>query len=402
MVKSEIGHPLKVKVQLDVLVFGGGAAGLWCLDLIRRAGYHAILLESKALGAGQTIQAQGIIHGGGKYALRGVRDFEAARATSLMPNRWRRSLTGELEPYLDDAEILSDRCHLWLPRHSAVAWLQSWAGMSFAIKAGLLATRPEKVSRNDWPAALRDSALAVYSLAEPVIATGSFLKALAAHHRSAIFLYDGASVQFSASGVRVGDVFLQPHAMVLAAGVGNGELLRRAGMEEDLMQRRPLGMVLLRGNLPRLFGHCVLGSKTGLTITTPMPGLWQIGGEIAERLAGEQNAAVARQRALEEIRYWLPGLDLRRAEIAIYHAVRAEARTVAHRRPSGVHVSRVAPGKVVAWPTKLSMVPILAEEVFKILRLDLKAPGGYDKTPAWPEPEIAHYPWEEAEWFAVN
>jgi glycine/D-amino acid oxidase-like deaminating enzyme len=389
-------------MHLDVLVFGGGAAGLWCLDRIRRAGYHAILLESKALGAGQTIQAQGIIHGGGKYALRGVRDFEAVRATSLMPDRWRRSFQGELEPYLADALILSDRCHLWLPRDSAVAWLQSWGGMSLAAKTGLLATRPEKVGKADWPEALRDSALAVYSLAEPVIATGSFLNALAAHHRSSIFLYDAASVQFSAAGVRVGDVFLQPHAIVLTAGVGNGDLLRRAGMEEDLMQLRPLGMVLLRGDLPRLFGHCIVGGKTELTITTPVPGLWQIGGEIAERLASEKNAAVARGFALDQIRRWLPRLDLKRAEIAIYRAVRAEARTAAHKRPSGVHASRVAPGKVVAWPTKLSMTPVLAEEVFEILRLDLKAPGGYDETPPWSKPEAAHYPWEEAEWFAVN
>ncbi|HEY3151775.1 MAG TPA: FAD-dependent oxidoreductase [Candidatus Binatia bacterium] len=387
---------------LDVLVFGGGAAGLWCLDRIRRAGYHAILLESQALGAGQTIQAQGIIHGGGKYALRGVRDFEAVRATSLMPDRWRHSLIGKLEPYLAGTEILSERCHLWLPRNSAVAWLQSWGGMSLAVKAGLLATRPKKVSRDDWPEALLDSALAVYSLAEPVIATGSFLNVLATHHRGSIFLYDDASVQFSAAGVRVGDIFFQPHATVLAAGVGNGQLLRRAGMEEDLMQCRPLGMVLLRGDLPRLFGHCVVGGKTGLTITTPVPRLWQIGGEIAERLAGEENAAVARRLALDEIRRWLPRLDLRRAEIAIYRAVRAEASTAAHRRPSGVHVSRVAPGKVVAWPTKLSMVPILAEEVFEILRLDLKAPGGYDEIPPFSKPEVARYPWEEAQWFPVN
>jgi hypothetical protein len=48
------------------------------------------------------------------------------------------------------------------------------------------------------------------------------------------------------------------------------------------------------------------------------------------------------------------------------------------------------------------MVPVLADEVFEILRLDLKGPGDYDEIPAWSKPEIAHYPWEEAEWFAVN
>jgi hypothetical protein len=30
------------------------------------------------------------------------------------------------------------------------------------------------------------------------------------------------------------------------------------------------------------------------------------------------------------------------------------------------------------------------------------APGGYDETPPWPTPAVARYPWEEAEWFAVN
>ena len=99
-------------MRLDVLVFGGGAAGLWCLDRLRRAGYHAILLESKALGSGQTIQSQGIIHGGGKYALRGVRDFDAVRATSSMPERWRRNLVGEIEPNLAGTQLVSTKCHL--------------------------------------------------------------------------------------------------------------------------------------------------------------------------------------------------------------------------------------------------------------------------------------------------
>ena len=389
-------------MRLDVLVFGGGAAGLWCLDRLRRAGYHAILLESKALGNGQTVQSQGIIHGGGKYALRGVRDFDAVRATSSMPERWRRNLVGETEPDLAGAQIVSTKCHLWLPRGSVIARLQSFGFMSLVANSGLLATRPIKVSKAAWPEALHDSALAVYSLAEPVIATASFLRALAARHKGFIFLYDGAAVQFAGGGVQVGDLLIQPRAMVLAAGAGNGELLTKAGMNPDLMQSRPLGMVLLRGELQPLFGHCIVGGKTGLTITTPEPGIWQIGGEIAERLANVQDLAAARAAALVEIHRWLPHLDLARAEIAIYRAARAEARTAASRRPSGVHAHRVAPGVVVAWPTKLSMVPVLADEVFEILEPDLKSPGGYDEVPRWPTPSVARYPWEEAEWFPAS
>src|SRR4051812_10211533 len=167
-------------MRLDVLIFGGGAAGLWCLERFRGAGYHAVLLESAALGAGQTISAQGIIHGGGKYALRGVRDFAAVGATREMPARWRRSLAGKEDPDLSAVRVLSEHCHLWLPKGSALARVQSWGFMSVVAKAGLLSTPPEPLPESSWPEALRDSALAVYALAEPVISTGSFLKALAA------------------------------------------------------------------------------------------------------------------------------------------------------------------------------------------------------------------------------
>ena len=390
-------------MQLDVLIFGGGVAGLWCLERFRSAGYHALLLESTALGRGQTIQAQGIIHGGGKYALRGVRDFAAVRATKEMPRRWRQSLAGEVAPDLIGARVLSERCHLWLPRGSAIARVQSWGFMSVVAKAGLLSTRPEPIAQSDWPEALRGSALAVYGLAEPVISTGSLLQSLASHQQKYIRAYTGA-VSFSGEEVRIADTVLKARAIVLTAGAGNADLLRKAGVDGDSMQRRPLAMVLLKGTLPPLFGHCIVGGKTQLTVTTPVEGLWQVGGEIAERLAHEPQDDAVRRTALSEIRRRLPALDLARAEIAVYRAVRAEARTAAERRPSGVDVGRAAPRIIVAWPTKLSLAPVLAEEVFAMATKDLKQPGGYseDELPPWPTPPIARYPWEEAEWFPAS
>jgi hypothetical protein len=390
-------------MQLDVLIFGGGVAGLWCLERFRAAGYHALLLESAALGRGQTIQAQGIIHGGGKYALRGVRDFAAVNAVKEMPERWRRSLAGKIAPDLRGARVLAERCHLWLPRGSALARVQSWGFMSVVAKAGLLSTAPEAVPEAAWPAALRGSALAVYALAEPVIATGSLLESLAARHRNYIRVYTG-DVSFNAGEVRLGDTILKPGSIVLTAGAGNADLLRKAGVGGESMQRRPLAMVLLRGALQPLFGHCIVGGKTQLTVTTPAPGLWQIGGEIAERLAHEPDDNLVRRKALDEIRRRLPGVDFARAEIAVYRAVRAEARTANQRRPSGVHVGRAAPRLIVAWPTKLSLAPVLAEEVFALAAEELKQPGGYDEDglPPWPAPPVARYPWEEAEWFPAR
>jgi glycine/D-amino acid oxidase-like deaminating enzyme len=391
-------------MQLDVLIFGGGAAGLWCLERFRSAGYHALLLESAALGAGQTIAAQGIIHGGGKYALRGVRDFAAVKATKGMPARWRAALAGKTDPDLRGVRVLSERCCLWLPKRSALARMQSWGFMSVVAKAGLLSTRPEPLRKSEWPEALRDSAVAVYALGEPVLSTGSLLKVLAARHEKYIHRYDIAALRLEGRNARVGDVSFEPRTIVLTAGEGNADLLGRLGVDGEPMQRRPLGMVLLRGALPPLFGHCIVGGKTRLTVTAPEKRLWQVGGELAEKLAGETDDNIARRAALKEIGSRLPALDLRHVEIALYRAVRAEARTADQRRPSGVHAGELAPGVIAAWPTKLSMVPVLADEVFALAETNLKQPAGYrhHPLPPWPAPPVARYPWEEAEWFPAR
>src|SRR5215475_1202954 len=54
-------------VDIDVMIVGGGIAGLWTLAELVRHGHDAHLIEAQRLGEGQTIGAQGIIHGGLKY-----------------------------------------------------------------------------------------------------------------------------------------------------------------------------------------------------------------------------------------------------------------------------------------------------------------------------------------------
>ncbi len=401
--------------KLDVLIFGGGASGLWILDRLRRVGYRALLLESTALGAGQTIQAQGIIHGGGRYALRGVKDFAAVQAIREMPDRWRRHLRGEAPPDLRSVPLRSDRCLLWLPRGGWGARLQAWGFQSVVSRAGLLAVRPEPLPREEWPEILRESAQAVFTMAEPVIDPAALLEALAAPHRDCIRRYDPGpgtrNVETLSDGhIRINSLALTLHsrAVVLAAGEGNAALLERFGSEPALMQRRPLGMVLLRGDLPPLFGHCMVGGKVHLTITAAKDTtgriVWQVGGEIAERLAAIDDPATARRLAAEEIRRLLPGLELARIEITVHRAVRAEARTGDQRRPSGVQISRVAPHVFATWPTKLALVPVLADEVLAELAVELKGPGRYDapvEFPGEPPPAVAPAPWESAEWYPV-
>src|SRR5882672_5507147 len=79
------------RMDLDILIFGGGAAGLWLLDCLARRGDRVLLLEAGRLGQGQTIAAQGIIHGGLKYTLQGLLT-SAAREIREMPVTWRDCL----------------------------------------------------------------------------------------------------------------------------------------------------------------------------------------------------------------------------------------------------------------------------------------------------------------------
>jgi hypothetical protein len=97
---------------LDTVIFGGGSAGLWLLDELARRGSTALLLEASALGGGQTVASQGIIHGGLKYTLNGLLSG-SAKSIREMPLVWKECLAGRREPSLAGTRVRARACHLW-------------------------------------------------------------------------------------------------------------------------------------------------------------------------------------------------------------------------------------------------------------------------------------------------
>ena len=128
---STVYHvPMSVaQLHFDVVIFGGGAAGLWLLDELVRDGYDAVLLEANALGSGQTVASQGIIHGGLKYTLTGLFN-PSADAIKEMPGLWRDCMAGTRLPDLTATQRRSDFCYLWSTQS-----LMSKAGMFAASHA---------------------------------------------------------------------------------------------------------------------------------------------------------------------------------------------------------------------------------------------------------------------------
>jgi glycerol-3-phosphate dehydrogenase len=414
-------------INVDVVIFGGGAAGLWILDEAVRAGHSALLLEAGLLGGGQTIASQGIIHGGLKYALHGWLNPSAA-AVREMPALWRDCLAGRREPKLTKTRVLAEHCCLWRTR-----CLLSRAGL-LGARFGLR-VRPVRLPRGEWPPALNGCPGEVFQLGEPVISAESLLSDLASRHLDRLLRIEaryGLHLEVAA-GHRVREisliapaeeapaprperpgggtggtavaapprealrVALRPAVVVLAAGEGNAALRVSLGLAESAMQRRPLHMVMVRGRLPVLYGHCADGAATRVTITTHADAagrtVWQVGGQVAEAGARMERGALI-EHARRELSSVLPGVDLADMEWASYRIDRAEAATRGGRRPRDATI--LQDGNVLTvWPTKLALVPRLAERVCE--RLGPAAGGSLrsELLETWPRPAVASPPWEQ-------
>jgi hypothetical protein len=169
------------------------------------------------------------------------------------------------------------------------------------------------------------------------------------------------------------------------------------------MQRRPLHMVLVCGRLPELFGHCVDGAATRVTITSDRGSkgctVWQVGGQLAEEGVSLDERTLVR-RARSELEATIPGIQLDAVEWSTYRVDRAEVATLHGKRPESVQVVQDA-NVLTAWPTKLALAPMLAGRIAETLAPFGNAPLTEDTVPAdWPRPEIALPPWETPrEWF---
>lgn len=392
-------------MRLDAVIFGGGVAGLWLLDRLSRQGCHAVLLEAGELGAGQTVASQGIIHGGLKYTLQGLLT-PSAKSIRGMPVVWRDALLGRGTPNLTRTRVRSECCYLWQTDS-----LSSRMGM-IGARVGLQ-VKPESLTVEDRPDALKQVPGQVARLAEQVLCPRSLLADLAEQYRDRILKIDVAQgLQFrlqspgEISQVELTDVAsgqklqLIPRQVVFTAGAGNASLRKLAKLDDAVMQRRPLQMVLVRGELPALTGHCVDGAKTRVTVTSDLDScgrmVWQIGGQLAEDGVTLSPTELTR-RAQEELQAVLPGVSFLHTEWSTYRTDRAEGVTSHGTRPETVQV--LCAGNVTTgWPTKLALAPVLANEIASRISAEAStSPFQSQLWAKWPRPIVAALPWEETQ-----
>ena len=385
----------------DIVIFGGGVAGLWLLNRLTAEGYQAILLERDRLGGGQSINSQGIIHGGLKYALHGALGG-ASRATADMPRRWRDCIEGHGEIDLSACRVLCPHFLLW-----------SGAGFGANMKAFLgskaIAGKTEPAAPDEIPEILRGRG-AVYRLPDFVLDAESLIEALARPHRNSILsiatpgFADSPEKRFAPESAAVGaaerfefkcsanrrelilrtmgePVTIKARRYIFSAGEGNKRLIEQAGLLLPRCQTRPLKMVSVTGDsLPPIFLH-VLGegfsATPRLTVTSHRDAsgrsVWYLGGELSEEGTnrGDDAQIGAAKRELAEL---LPEVYLNDLRWRCLDINRAEPASPGGRRPDNAAIS-AEQDIIVAWPTKLTLAPALADLVMQTLRDDRIEPG---------------------------
>jgi len=388
-------------MRCDAVIFGGGIAGLWLLDELRRGGYSAVLLESRALGSGQTVASQGIIHGGLKYTLSGMLTKSAANI-SEMPGLWRECFAGQSEPNLSKTTIRSNSCYLWRTQS-----FSSRLGM-IGAKVGLRVS-PENIAAKDVPPVLKGCPGTVAKLQEQVMSPPSLIANLYERNRDLILKYNaqsGCEFQVGKPG-RIEQIKLTTDngtklklsagKVIFTAGKGNATLREQVGLSTSAMQLRPLHMVMVRGPLPEFNGHCVDGSKTRVTITSDRDihkqTVWQIGGQVSEiGVDLEADELISHtQRELAEV---LPALDQSGLEWGTYRVDRAEQKTSGGKRPESFGIKSEG-NTLTIWPTKLVLAPVVAQTVLPKISHDVTFSDEERQTlAAWSKPPVALPPWE--------
>ncbi|MGS2717394.1 FAD-dependent oxidoreductase [Eionea flava] len=358
----------------NVTIVGGGIAGLWLHHRLNDLGYHALLIENQAIGQGQTLSSQGIIHGGAKYSLNGVLST-ATSSIADMPQRWLNCLAGEGEVDLSDTKVLTNNQLMWSTQ-SLSSKLTSFFS-SKALRGKMAALKQDKLpdffQHDDFKGLL-------YQLNEPVIDVPSLLQNLSRKWRRRIICTNepytiSGQQQNKQTRIVIGDKLrIDTQKVILCGGEGNESLLQQLNITKPTMQRRPLHMVLAKSkNLQPLYAHCIgASSKPLATITshqhTDGDWVWYIGGKIAEDgvKLPEEELIKHTQATLQEL---LPWLDVQSFEWATHRVNRAEPEQVAMLRPDNAFLA-VQHNTYIAWPTKLALTPNLADQCIKHIQQD--------------------------------
>lgn len=403
MAESASPESVSKEITVDVIVIGGGVAALWTANALKASGRSVLVLTNTPLGEGQSLAAQGVIHGGLKYAV-GGKLTDSSEALAGMPSRWLAAIEGKGDVDLSGAKVISDHQLMWsLP--NVVSQVVGFFG-SKALRG-----RANSLHRNDYPEVFDTNEYRgkIFRIEEPVIDPVSVMSALGRGVANESYQVDwNSNAKWEIDRGNVTGILLrQKNAKsirikatryLLAGGAGNGPILEKVGISSPKQQLRPLHQLIIRKvGLPDFFSVCVgTGPKPPLVTTTHQDSqgrtVWYVGGDIAEQQGVERSESEQIEAGKTLFAQLLPWVDLTGAEWFTWRGNRAEPETGTGDRPAGAYCETVG-NLLVAWPTKLALAPNLADQVCETV-----GAGCHNEAPPLllDRPQLGTPPWDLA------
>jgi hypothetical protein len=274
------------------------------------------------------------------------------------------------------------------------------------------------VKAEEYPRFFKDATIKgnLYKLPDFVLNTSSLLSTLANNYPNAIFKVASKRVRFKPSPdgqineiAIAGDdqnINLTCQRMIFCAGEGNPLLIQKAQLQTPKTQVRPLKMVYLKdAALPRVFVHCIGESFSltpQLTVTSHSDAdgvpVWYLGGELAESGMKREDAdqITAAQTTLKKM---FPWLQLKDPQWNCFTINRAEPDIANNFRPDDAYFLEEK-NVIVAWPTKLTLSPSLADMLIKHLQHAGITPQEHNNTyklgRSLDPPRLAKSYWDQA------
>lgn len=388
-------------VEVDVLIIGGGAQGLWALRDLSKRGYRAVLLERGELGGGQTCHSHGLIHRGHYYddvdmmiVLNAAAQFweafvDESGISRLNPSRalagFGPGLTVDRHTYFwKTAGLHFDSCR-------AVPSVLEGGRVSHLFETGEFSVDPSEVIAG----LSRDLDHAIYKL------RGS--------SDALEFVFTGSTIERVNSRLEGRDVEFAPKYVIMCAGVGNYGLLAKLGRghnpggEIAVQAQRKNHMMVLRGDyLPMMTAvFPIRGGLQGVFLCprhdaqTEQP-VW---------LASDHNSlpfpmtpdGVSEvdseplpewiNRMLISLRATAPAVfaegDVDRLELSVYTGLTSERNFGAGQHMTDLFIDSFGfDNALTIWPTKLTMTPFASNVIMRFVRTKVAEPGG-----EWPRVE---------------
>jgi glycine/D-amino acid oxidase-like deaminating enzyme len=388
-------------VDVDILIVGGGAQGLWLLNDLTKHHYRAVLLEHAELGGGQTCHSHGLIHRGHYYD-----DVDMMIILNAAAQFWEAFVEENGIAKLNPSKALAGfGPGTQVERHT---YFWKTAGLKFD-------TCSQK------PDVLESGAVKyLFQTEEFSLDPSEVVAGLARNIDHAIYKLDGDDnalrfVQTNTSIQRVeaalvGEhVDFRPKFVVLSAGVGNFHLLEKIGAEKNkvpidtpVQAQRKSHMMVLRGrDLPMM--TAVFPIRGGLQGVFLCPRL-DADNELTVWLCSDHNSfpfhiasdgtpslsACPSQewvkRMLISLGSTAPGLfsgTPDTLEVALYTGLTSERNFGTGQHMTDLFIDSFGFENLLAiWPTKLTMTPFASNVAIRFIRPVVPEPAG-----EWPRVE---------------